>query len=71
MTDISYYSADCGYTFVAFKHHIGMTNFEPSPNSNYLIGQSLVMCPDNKHDCPHIYDIYFSIDNGQTWDLKK
>jgi hypothetical protein len=64
MTDISFYSGDCGYSFTAFRHHIGMTNLEPSANSNHLLGMSLIMCQEPKSDCPHLYDLYISQDNG-------
>ena len=47
MTDISFFSNDCGYTFTAFKHHIGITSLEPSPFSSDLLGLSLIMCPED------------------------
>lgn len=46
MTDISFYSPDCGRTISAFQHHVTITNFELSSNSEAMLGFSLILCDE-------------------------
>ena len=47
MSDISYFSEDCGQTLTPFEHHIAVTDFELSANSNYIIAKSVILCEAN------------------------
>jgi len=51
MTDISFYSPDCGKTISAFRHDLTITNFEVAANSEKLLGFSLILC-DEGNSCP-------------------
>lgn len=62
MTDVSFFSSDCGKTVTAFEHHITMTNFELSANSQFILGQSLILCEEE--NCPHYYNLHLSEDHG-------
>ena len=68
MTDVSFYTEDCGKSIQAFSHDVTITNFEVSANKDQLLGFSLILCNEGQ-ECPRAWHLYISDDKGKTWNF--